>query len=120
MNGGEFIKMMREDIETHSNKGLLSDVIDAMEEVIRSSGECEINAEKTAEGCYEALYAAAREIHKKNNSNYVCITHSMTLEVVAKYLELSSAAQSEVTCGSEPPVPSVEKKSDRIALEDFF
>lgn len=103
MKAKDFIEMQRQDIETHKDKLILSEVVKAMEEILRNNPERDVDAKKTAEECYKQMYEHA----KKNQANnaYVFTTEG-TLEFIRGYLGVTDA------------VGGAEKK--RRSLEDFF
>ena len=104
MKAKDFIEMQRQDIETHKDKLILSEVVKAMEEVVKNNPDFDIDAKKTAEECYKQMY----EFAKKNQSNNAYVfTPSGTLDFIREYLGVNE----EVGGG-------VEKKRRR--LEDFF
>lgn len=116
MNGKAFIRMMREDIETHKDKNVLSGVVDVMEYVVNMNPDCEIDASKNAEDCYKAIF----EVAKKNASadgKYCCSTHDMTIETVGKYLGIKVIGDGET---AREAVKSSPVGGGAIALEDFL
>jgi hypothetical protein len=98
MKGQEFIRMMRQDIETHEDKEMLSQVVDAMEAVVQSKPFAEYPATgKTAEDCFKKMEDNAR----KNQSNQkYCFTPSATLDFIAKYLLGETASVAAPAAGS--------------------
>ncbi|MCL2630804.1 MAG: hypothetical protein FWD49_04700 [Firmicutes bacterium] len=91
MNGTEFIKMMYQDIETHEDKEILGQVVEAMKEVVAMNPFCEIDQEgKTPEGLYKAMAEHAKENATKGA---FCFTPKMTLDFTSKYLGLSEASK---------------------------
>lgn len=110
MKAVEFIEMQKQDIETHKDKVILSEVVAAMAEVLNSTPDAEIDHTKTAEGCYKQMY----EYAKKNQShNAYVFTPTGTLQFIRKYLGLPETIEPQVSA----PVKT-EKK--RRSLEDFF
>ncbi|MBQ8323213.1 MAG: hypothetical protein IJX91_04530 [Clostridia bacterium] len=117
MNGKAFIRMMREDIETHKNKAVLSSVVDVMEYVINQHPDCEIDPHKNAEDCYTAIFEEVRvNTAQKEGTTYCCSTPSMSIEAVSKYLGLMKRTDKE----QPKAVPTATAGGGEIALEDFL
>lgn len=111
MEGKAFIKMMRQDIETHKQKEVLSTVVDAMEYIVNENPGCDIDSKKTAEECYQKLFDAARaSTGEQNGSKWCCATPAIAYKAIRDYLGLSSSS----------PVVSEVTTSDSINLEDFL
>lgn len=112
MNGPAFIRMMREDIETHKDKTTLSAVVDVMEYVVGQNPDCDIEPSKNVEDCYKAIFEAA----KKNASELAgqrgcCATPSMSISAVSAYLGVDANASAPIKATSG---------GGAIALEDFL
>lgn len=112
MNGPAFIRMMREDVETHKDKTTLSAVVDVMEYVVEQNPDCDIEPSKNVEDCYKAIFEEA----KKNaceigGQRGYCATPDMSIAAVSAYLGVGI----NVT-------PSIKAASGggAIALEDFL
>jgi hypothetical protein len=92
MVGTEFIKMMKQDIETHKDKAILSNVVDIMEEIVKQNPLVYINSDgKTPENCYMLM----REHAKKNAvDNSFCFTPKMSIEFIGNYLGLTATVSS--------------------------
>ena len=115
MKAVEFIEMQKQDVETHKDKVILSEVVAAMAEVLKNAPDVEIDHTKTAEDCYKQMYEYAKK-HKSNNA-YV-FTTTGTLEFIRKYLgvpKVNVAQGQTVAQASESP-----KEKKRRNLEDFF
>ncbi len=110
MKAVDFIEMQKQDIETHKDKVILSEVVAAMAEVLKSTPDAEIDHTKTAEDCYKQMYEHAKK--NKNNNAYV-FTPTGTLQFIRKYLGLPETSEPQASA----PVKT-EKK--RRSLEDFF
>ena len=110
MRATDFIEMQKQDIETHEEKIILGEVVAAMEEVVKSAPNTEIDHTKTAEDCYKQMYEYAKK--NKSNNTYV-FTPTGTLQFIRKYLGLPETYESQAST----PVKT-EKK--RRSLEDFF
>lgn len=104
MTGTAFIKMMREDVETHKDKGVLLSVVQCMEHVVNLHPGCNIDGQKTAEACYKKIYEYAKN-HK--NGNYAVVIPEKSMEIVAEYLGLPLIAEPTPTAGL-------------VSLDDFF
>lgn len=63
MNKVEFIKMMRQDIETHKDKELLENVVVAMEEILSVVGDVDIDTKETPETLFEKIKAEAKKLN---------------------------------------------------------
>ena len=116
MNGKAFIRMMREDIETHKDKNVLSGVVDVMEYVVNMNPDCEIDASKNAEDCYKAIFEAAKK-NASADGEYCCSTPSMSIEAVGEYLGIKVAEGGETASAA---VKSSPVGGGAIALEDFL
>lgn len=110
MKAVDFIEMQKQDIETHKDKVILSEVVAAMAEVLKSTPDAEIEQTKTAEDCYKQMYEYAKK--NKSNNAYV-FTPTGTLQFIRKYLGLPETYETQAST----PVKT-EKK--RRSLEDFF
>ena len=110
MRAVDFIEMQKQDIETHKDKVILSEVVAAMAEVAKSAPNAEIDHTKTAEDCYKQMYEYAKK-HKSNNA-YV-FTPTGTLQFIRKYLGLPETSEPQASA-------SVETENKRRRLEDFF
>ena len=110
MKAVEFIKMQKQDIETHKDKIILSEVVAVMSEVLKSIPEAEIEEKKTAEDCYKQMYEYAR---KNQSNNAYVFTHTGMLQFISKYLGLPETYEQQ-----ERATVNIEKK--RRSLEDFF
>ena len=110
MKAVEFIEMQKQDIETHKDKVILSEVVAAMAEVLKSTPDAEIDHTKTAEDCYKQMYEYAKK--KKNNNAYV-FTPTGPLQFIRKYLGLPETYEPQASAPAK-----TEKKRRR--LEDFF
>ncbi|MBQ9729139.1 MAG: hypothetical protein IJV85_06070 [Clostridia bacterium] len=110
MKAVEFIEMQKQDIETHNDKVILSEVVAAMAEMLESTPDAEIDHTKTAEDCYKQMYEHAKK--NKSNNAYV-FTPTGTLQFIRKYLGLPETYEPQASA----PVKT-EKK--RRSLEDFF
>lgn len=110
MKAVDFIEMQKQDIETHKDKVILSEVVAAMAEVLKSTPGAEIDHTKTAEDCYKQMYEHAKK--NKSNNAYV-FTPTGTLQFIRKYLGLPETYEPQTST----PVKT-EKK--RRSLEDFF
>lgn len=114
MNGKAFIRMMREDIETHKNKAVLSSVVDAMEYVVNGNLDCEIDSSKNAEDCYKTLFEAAKKTTGQGSGNtWCCISGMDAFKVIKSYLGL----------GDEPAEFSIVTEvsmNSTVNLEDFL
>ncbi len=107
MTSKEFIEMQRQDVETHENKGMLLEVVAAMEEVLRGDESAGIGAEKTAEECYNKMREYARDNAK---GGAYCFTPTAAKKFIAEYLGVAAA--------DEPKAEQRAKK--RHSLEEFF
>ncbi len=116
MNGKAFIRMMREDIETHKDKNVLSGVVDVMEYVVNMHPDCEIDASKNVEDCYKAIFEAAKK-NASADGKYCCSTPSMSIEAVGKYLGIKVTGDGET---ANAVVKSSPVGGGAIALEDFL
>lgn len=118
MNGTAFIRMMREDIETHKDKTALSSVGDVMEYVVKQNQGCDIDPSKNVEDCYKAIFEAAKKNACELAGNRgCCSTPDMSIAAVSEYLgitikEIISAPVSAVSSGGGT--------GGTIALEDFL
>ena len=116
MKAVEFIEMQKQDVETHKDKVVLSEVVAAMAAVLKGCPDVEIDHTKTAEDCFNQMYEYAKK-HKDNNA-YV-FTPTGTLEFIRKYLGVPKVnvaqGQTEATIKE---LTKAEKK--RRSLEDFF
>ena len=110
MRAVEFIEMQRQDVETHKDKVILSEVVAAMAEVLKGTPNAEIDHTKTAEDCYNQMYEYAKK-HKNNNA-YV-FTPSGTLLFIRKYLGVDGSI-------ATPVITPVRVEKARRSLEDFF
>ena len=108
MKAVDFIEMQKQDIETHKDKNILSEVVAAMAEVLKSTPDAEIDHAKTAEDCYKQMYEYAKK--NKSNNAYV-FTPTGTLQFIRKYLGLPETY--------EPQAP-VKMEKKRRSLEEFF
>ena len=104
MNGAAFIKMMREDVETHKDKNVLLSVVACMEQVVGLHPNCDIDSAKTADECYKKIYDYAQ---KHFNGSCAVVTPDKSIEIVTEYLGLKDA-------------PAAPKGAARVKLEDFF
>lgn len=110
MKAVDFIEMQKQDIETHKDKTILSEVVAAMAEAIKTAPDAEIDHTKTAEDCYKQMY----EYAKKNKSNNAYVFTPMgTLQFIRNYLGLPEISEPQTSA----PVKN-EKK--RRSLEEFF
>lgn len=116
MNGKAFIRMMREDIETHKDKNVLSGVVDVMEYVVNMHPDCEIDAGKNVEGCYKAIFEEAKK-NASADGKYCCSTPSMSIETVGKYLGIKVTGDGEK---ASVAVKSASVGGDTLLLEDFL
>ena len=103
MKAKEFIEMQKQDIETHKDKIILSEVIKVMEEVLKNNPDLDVDAKKTAEECYKQMYEHAK---KNQTNNAYVFTPTGTIEFIRGYL------------GVTEPIGGEVKK--RRSLEDFF
>lgn len=110
MKAVDFIEMQKQDVETHKDKVILSEVVAAMAEVLKSTPDTEIDHTKTAEDCYKQMYEYAKK--NKSNNAYV-FTSTGTLQFIRKYLGLSETYEPQVS------VP-VKTEKKRRSLEEFF
>ena len=110
MKAVDFIEMQKQDIETHKDKIILSEVVAAMAEVLKSTPDAEIDHTKTAEDCYKQMYEYAKK--NKSNNAYV-FTPAGTLQFIRKYLGLPETYEPQASTPMK-----TEKK--RRSLEDFF
>ena len=110
MKAVDFIEMQKQDIETHKDKVILSEVVAAMAEVLKNTPDTEIDHSKTAEDCYKQMYEYAKK--NKSNNAYV-FTQTGTLQFIRKYLGLSETYEPQVS------VP-VKTEKKRRSLEEFF
>lgn len=109
MKASEFIEMQKQDLETHKDKPILSEVVAAMAEVLKSAPDAEIDHTKTAEDCYNQMY----EFAKSNRQNNVYVfTPEGTFEFIKKYLGVTEI--------DTPVVEPVKAPRTRRNLEDFF
>ena len=106
MNGTAFIRMMRDDIETHKDKERLSQVVDLMEYVVSLHPNCEIAPNKSVEECYKKLFDYASR--NRNGENSVCLVPSKSIEIATEYLGLTSST------------PAVVPGTPHVVLEDFL
>lgn len=116
MKAVEFIEMQKQDIETHKDKVILSEVVAAMAEVLKNTPDAEIDHTKTAEDCYKQMYEHA---NKNKKSNAYVFTPTGTLEFIRKYLGLPKVQGPHgqtVVATSEP----VRAEKKRRTLEEFF
>ena len=111
MKASEFVKMMQEDIQSASDKEILSEVLDVIKAVLAPLPDREIDGSKTVKGGLDFMYDYAKK-HRTGNSYYMGPNKSM--EVVGQYLGVYEDAD-KVT--SAQPVEPVKKK---VNLEDFF
>ena len=110
MKAVEFIEMQKQDIETHKDKVILSEVVAAIAEVLKSTPAAEIDHTKTAEDCYKQMY----EYAKKNKSdNAYVFTPTGTLQFIRKYLGLPETYEPQASA-------AVKTEKKRRSLEDFF
>ena len=109
MKAVEFIEMQKQDIETHKDKVILSEVVAAMAEVLKSTPDAEIDHTKTAEDCYKQMYEHAKK--NKSNNAYV-FTPTGTFYFICDYLGIHSIESS--------PADAVTTTPKRRRLEDFF
>lgn len=110
MKAVDFIEMQKQDIETHKDKAILSEVVAAMAEVLKSTPDAEIEHTKTAEDCYKQMY----EYAKKNKSdNAHVFTPTGTLQFIRKYLGLPETYEPQVSV-------HVQTEKKRRSLEEFF
>lgn len=109
MKAFEFIEIQKQDIETHKDKPILSQVVAVMEEVLKSTPNAEIEHTKTAEDCYNQMYEFAKS--NKQNNVYV-FTPDGTIEFVREYLGVPDLDEMVVE-----PVKGTRKRRN---LEDFF
>ena len=100
MKAVEFIEMQKQDIETHKDKDILSEVVAAMEEVLKSTPNADIDSKKTAEECYKQMYEHAK---KSQSENAYIFTPKGTLDFIRNYLGVAE-----------------EESKKRRRLEDFF
>lgn len=107
MTGTAFIRMMREDIETHQNKAVLSNVVDVMSHVVDLHPGCEIDGQKNAEDCYKAIYEYATK-HTQDCGKCAVVTPDKSIEIVTEYLGLGT------------PSESAPKTNGHISLTDFL
>lgn len=107
MRANDFLEMQRQDIETHKDKVILSEVVAAMAEVLKYEPNVEIDHKKTAEECYKQMYEFAR---KNATASAYVFTTSGTFEFIRKYLGLPEQTSANTV--------QVEKK--RRDLEEFF
>ena len=61
MIGTEFVKMCREDIETHKDKEVLAMLLQAVETLINENPGCEVDSGKTIDGLWKEMYEFAKE-----------------------------------------------------------
>lgn len=85
----EFLKMMREDNETHADADQMREVIEVMAAVLSPIPSAEIDGSKTAEACYSFMRDYAKK-HQKGSS-YVMGTQN-AMEVVSEYLGVTLSA----------------------------
>jgi hypothetical protein len=110
MKAVDFIEMQKQDIETHKDKVILSEMVAAMAEVLKSTPDVEIDHTKTAEECYKQMYEYAKK--NKSNNAYV-FTPTGTFQFIRTYLGLPETYEPQA---SEP----VKTEKKRRSLEDFF
>lgn len=93
----EFLKMMKEDLETKNSESL-NQLYQCFDEILKDySSQTEIDSTKTIEECYKNMEKYARENAK--NGAY-CFTPEKTKDFIINYLNL--------------------KPKGFIKLEDFF
>jgi hypothetical protein len=106
MNGKDFIRMMRQDIDTDGDKERLAGVVAAMDAVIQMNPLAEISdAGKTPQDCYKKMYEYALG-HK--SGNYFCFAPEKAFEFISDYLGVKSKPQA----GAAP--------AGIVDLEDFL
>ena len=105
MKAKEFIKTMREDLVTHANKEVLSEVVNVMEEVLEGYAG-DIDPQKTAEECYKKMFEVAK---RKAKGGSYGMGDAEVRKIVSEYLG--------ITLGEKAPVPQI---TDTVNLEDFF
>lgn len=110
MRAVDFIEMQKQDIETHKDKVILSEVVAAMAEVLKSTPNVEIDHTKTAEDCYKQMYEYAKK--NKSNNAYV-FTPTGTLLFIRKYLGLPETYETQTSA-------TVKTEKKRRNLEEFF
>lgn len=110
MKAVEFIEMQKQDIETHKDKVILSEVVAAMAEVLKSTPDAEIDHTKTAEDCYKQMYSYAQK--NKINNAYV-FTPKGTLQFIRQYLGLPEMSELQI-------ITPTKHEPKRRSLEDFF
>ena len=106
MNGLAFIRMMRDDIETHKDKERLSQVVDLMEYVVSLHPNCEIAPNKSAEECYKKLFDYASQ--NRGGENSVCLVPRKSIEIATEYLGLTVTT------------PATAVKATHVSLEEFL
>jgi len=91
MRKNEFLQMMRQDLETHQNKELLSDVLEWVEFTLQFFPEStEIDSKKTVEAAYKAIESFARTNRKQ------VITPKAATKIIIDYLEVKQPATRQV------------------------
>ncbi len=117
MNGNAFIRMMREDIETHKNKKILSSVVDVMEYVVAQHPDCDIPSNKNAEDCYQAIFEGAKRNTGTTEGNTWCVsTPEQSILAVSEYLGLTTGKA--YVPQQQATAPAV--GGGTISLEDFL
>lgn len=111
MRADEFIEMQRQDIETHKNKAVLSEIVGAMTAALKDIPDAEIDHTKSAEECYAKMEEHAKK-NQKNGSYFFGMNE--TMEFIRKYLGVEGG---EV---KQPQAPTPSKKRDKLKLEAFF
>ncbi|MFQ7036414.1 MAG: hypothetical protein ACLRTQ_12520 [Candidatus Borkfalkia sp.] len=61
MIGTEFVKMCREDIETHKDREVLAMLLQAVETLINENPGCEVDPNKTIDGLWKEMYEFAKQ-----------------------------------------------------------
>jgi hypothetical protein len=112
MKATEFIKMMKQDIETHSNKAIFSQVVEVMEYVLSDKPNADIPHDRTPEGCYSTMKDHA---NKNKSGGFFGFGYKDSVNFVAEYLGVKQA-------GDNHQVVSEIQKSmvPDVNLDDFF
>ena len=94
MKKNEYLQMMRQDLETHSNKELLSDVLEWIEFSLQFFPDStEIDSKKTVEGAYKKI-----ELFARGNRKQV-ITPAAATKIIIDYLEVKQPATQQINLG---------------------
>ncbi len=110
MNKTEFLKMMRQDIETKKEpqKTIYADIIDCMEIALSQSSDAfEVEADKTVKGAFDKIEERAK---KNKCGNVGCVGPYEAAGIIAEYLGAKYERASK----------RIAPKTPAVNLEDFF